>query len=243
MLRDIFTNKWILGGISFLILFAGLCLFWYQHTTAQYREQSVDLDEIRQLDKQRTATTAKPTEPAADAPAGSTTPTAEKLINETTSVTDKIEPSKSQSDVPAEIAETKDVSVSPHGFGPYPKVPSGYPGGEDPNFWTYDWPKDVELMHRVAMKLWEEGKQVVGGTMSNGLVYPNYPNTLIVEWKTQKTLLGSRKVARKWQGSPETESFLQSHRGPLYESDIPSWIKVIERKDAGIDPYEFLDLP
>ena len=79
--------------------------------------------------------------------------------------------------------------------------------------------------------------------MEDGLVYPVYPNTLIVKWKTKVTPSGIRRYASRIKGSPETESWQRSHKGTIYESDIPSHFTVLEFKDAGIDPYEFLDLP
>ena len=52
MLRDIITNKWILGAIGFIILFAGVCYLWYQHQLAPYEKQAADTAEIvHQLEK------------------------------------------------------------------------------------------------------------------------------------------------------------------------------------------------
>ena len=39
MLRDIWTNKWFIGGFGFLIVFAVLCYFWYQHDIASFQQQ------------------------------------------------------------------------------------------------------------------------------------------------------------------------------------------------------------
>lgn len=79
MYRDIFTNKWTLGGFGFLVIFAGLCYLWYQHTTAPYREQTTEPTQIiRQSEKQRIATTANNREQAADASAEVNKPNAEK---------------------------------------------------------------------------------------------------------------------------------------------------------------------
>ncbi len=229
-----------------MLIFAAGCYWYYQHTTAHDRAEA---GKAEQLLKQWEAEKAKPTTPAEtaspQAAAEDQNTTAEKPVHERIPPPENDAQSKPSPTVtPTAQVEKADELVSPHGFGPFPQIPEGYLGKEvDPNFWTYDWDKNGELVHRVLMKLWEEGTQAIGATMSNGLIYPNYPNTLIVEWKAQRTLFGTRRYASRTQGSPETESFLWSHRGPIYESDIPSNIKVIEFKDAGIDPYDYLDLP
>lgn len=45
MLRDIFTNRWILCAIGFLIIFCIACFLWYQNQIATY-EQEFKQDEI-----------------------------------------------------------------------------------------------------------------------------------------------------------------------------------------------------
>ena len=120
-------NKWVLGGFGFLILFAGLCYLYYQWTTAPYRKQAVELNEIiHQSEQQRTATSDKPTEQAGDAPAESITPTAEKPITDTP-VTKDIAPTQAQNETPAQNAEPQEVRMSPFGFGPYPELPADFP--------------------------------------------------------------------------------------------------------------------
>ena len=41
MFRDILTNKWVLGGIGFLIVLSIACLLWYQHDTADMRKAAI----------------------------------------------------------------------------------------------------------------------------------------------------------------------------------------------------------
>ena len=253
MIRDIITNKWIIGAVLLLIIIACGCYVWYQYELLPYKhEPSKTLKYTPQLENTKKAKTDSRAKVKIDQTAQGATPNAAepmpnaaKPVNEIIPNPENAAQSETHEPVTTHAAQADDADkrVSPYGFGPFPKIPAGYPGGEDPNFWTYDWDKNGELVHRVLMKLWNEGTQAIGATISNGLVYPNYPHTLIIEWKTQQTPFGTRKVARSIQGSPETETFLQNHDGPLYESDIPSDIKVIEHKEAGIDPYEFLDLP
>ena len=40
MVRDIFTNKWILGGCGFLIVFGIACYFWSQHELNLYKQEA-----------------------------------------------------------------------------------------------------------------------------------------------------------------------------------------------------------
>lgn len=251
MIRSILPNKWIVGAISLLVIIAAGCFFYYQHVTEQDRQQAAKTaDLLRQWESdtvksKNTAETAKQ-----KAPADSIKATVETLVDKSPTVTQKPEPTQAQSEN-ASLAgntETQDVPVSPYGFGPYPKVPDDYfhfNGEEpDPNFWTYDWDKNSELMTRVSLKLWEQGTPTYGGIMSNDIFYPNYPNTIIVKWTPKDTPFGTRRYASDIQGSPETASYLREMRGrAIYEDEIPPHITVLEYKDAGIDPYEFLDLP
>ena len=42
MYRDFLTNKWILGSIALLIIIAGGCYFWYQHSLVDDRKAAAD---------------------------------------------------------------------------------------------------------------------------------------------------------------------------------------------------------
>lgn len=39
MFRDFLTNRWVLGGAGFLIIFAIGCVLWYQHNIADEKKQ------------------------------------------------------------------------------------------------------------------------------------------------------------------------------------------------------------
>ena len=256
MLRDIWTNKWILGGLGFLVIFAGLCYVWYQHTTAPYREQAAELDErVRQYEKQRTVSTANRTEQAGDAPADSTTPTAEKSIDETTPVTDKTETTQAQTEAAAQNAGKAEVRVSKFGFGPYPEIPPDFPYPDLFDATTLDNvhdpdDPDYELMYRVRVELWKRGERGVQGMQTSnktGLFYPAIPGTIYVEWAPRWKIAGlevGRRI-RAMKGSSDDVKRLHAIRHqvgrPLLESDIPSDMKVLEMSE-GINPYTFLDL-
>ena len=38
MYRDILTNRWVLGGVGFLILLSIACVLWYQHDIADEKK-------------------------------------------------------------------------------------------------------------------------------------------------------------------------------------------------------------
>ncbi len=226
MIRDILTNKWIIGAAFLLLIFAGACYLYYQYTTAHYKAattQDEKLLEQWKADKAKPPTLAK-TE-STQAPAESITPTAEKPTQQTGNI--------------------KEVKVSPYGLGSFPKIPKHSPIPQD---W-FDYPrssKRQEIMARVIVKLWQDGKPNYGGTMSSstGLVYPTFPNRIIVEWASKDTPFGTIRYATRISWCPEAEGFQQQMKGKtIYEDDFPSHFKIVEPKDAGIDPYEYLDLP
>ena len=239
MVRDIFTNKWILGGLGFLIIFTGLCYLWYQWTTAPYREQVAELNErVRQSEKQRTASAAKRTEPAADASAESNTPNAEKQKSESTAEVENNTVAETQqpSNTPVANVEAKDMPMSPFGFGPYPEVPEDMPGKH-----LYTWPTssaEAELLSRVLIKLWTEGERNFrGGSTHKGKIQPHYHDTVYVTFG-------------EYERHGETIRFVASTKsGPhvrYTEADLlnpPPHLRVLDLETSGIDPYQYLDLP
>ena len=47
MYRDILTNKWVLGGVGFLIVLSVACVWWYQHDIADEKKQLPKLPNSR----------------------------------------------------------------------------------------------------------------------------------------------------------------------------------------------------
>ena len=138
---------------------------------------------------------------------------------------------------------------SPFGLGPYPKVPPDYPRQDAfdkieryANASVGQTTIGHELIHRVLIKYWNQGKKTAAGVLDddNGRVYPLFKDTVYVEWRDVELEDGS------------TRAYLESYlcHGSLadYEESVengtqPSWLKVVRREDGGIDPYSFLDLP
>lgn len=246
MYRDLFRNKWILGGVGFLIVLFVACVLWYQHDTSADRQAAAQAEKQLLQSKIAHRTTAdNMTKEVTNLPAESTARPAVKPI---TKATNKVVETNSLSaeGLPSLAYQAeekkKPVAVSPHGFGPYPELPSDYPAQD---LWNYPdfMSADAELMHRVAVKLWKQGTRSIGGMMADGLVYPTIPGTVYIEWDRKVLSDGTEeKVVSGIRGDPFTGQFLRGierEKGRLVENDIPSDIMV---ENGGIDPYEFLNL-
>ena len=134
-----------------------------------------------------------------------------------------------------------------YGFGPYPEIPPDFPRQ---NVWDsiensyYDGrdSRGHELINRVLIKYWNEGRKADSGTYShnNGKVYPLWKDTVYVEWEELELEDGTTE--------PYLSSFLCHGSLGSYEESVengtqPSWIQVVAYEDGGVDPYSFLDLP
>ena len=259
MSRDFLTNKWIIGSFLLLIIIAGGCYLWYQHSLTDDRKAAADAAEYaRRLEnqkaKQKAATETETT--STQAPAKNNTAEKPSTDNEMRNNTEA--ETLQQSGTSAQTAETKDVRVSKFGFGPYPELPPDFPWqdlfdppyySEDPNDPYKDEP-DYELMHRVRVELWKRGEKVEGMQTSRkwGLFYPAIPGTIYVEWAPRWKIAGL-KVGRRIRSmkghaddTKRLQAIRQQVRRPLLESDIPSDMKVLDMSE-GINPYTFLDLP
>lgn len=148
----------------------------------------------------------------------------------------------------AEVGE-ETQRVSLFGFGPYPEVPSDFPHSDiwdsvereaarDPEM-----AENLELLARVRIKLWNDGKPTLGASIdpSSGLVYPNYPNTVYVEWaEFVREDGGVERYAGRMRGAPWPSEFDEEY---FAKGLIPPGITVIEYSAGGIAPHQFLNLP
>ncbi len=187
MFRDIVGNKWVIGGIAFLIVFAVACVLWYRYDTAADRKAAADAAALlRQWAAKKAGPNGK-TKQVADAPAESTTPTgAEPIKTESLQIGDVVDGRiylGTEPPSPELLAQfgvrppTQDEIISPYGFGPYPELPDG--------FGPITWPRksaNSELMIRVQIKLLKQEVPVKGIIMENGLVYPIFKGVRYVIW-------------------------------------------------------------
>ena len=231
MFRDTLTNKWSIGGIMFLIVFAGACYLWFQHDTAADRKAAAESAELlHQLEIFQKSDTESEMEPTSE----------DKSITETTSeiVNKDADPSEIQANLAKQTQETEnaeEVPISPHGFGPYPEVPDDYiikPFSWD--FYKND-PPAFELMARVRIKLWKQGIRSTGITYTNGLVYPTIPGTVFIKRYNRD---GTDFL--EIRGSPRDD--LEAIRKSLMAGNVPDGIQVRDFDEAGIDPYSFLNI-
>ena len=150
----------------------------------------------------------------------------------------------------AEVVE-ETQPVSPFGFGPYPEVPSDFPRDPvwvaDPDYpegdehLGSDFMREIELINRVLIKLWNQGHRATSASMSDGLVYPGYPDTVYVTWKYIEEPDGTMtRYASGISSGPEVP--LSVHDSIREEGAVPFGIKELSHEDDGIDPYTFLNL-
>lgn len=252
MLRNLLSSRWFQRGLVFFVLVVGGSLLYSWHVQRTTESDMARHDRFLRGTKQQKATrptktvnvpTENETPGLVDTPAENTDTqmpdTTEALPNETDNldIADAFLPD----DMVSEEAPAEDVPVSPYGFGPYPEVPADYPNAMMPTWVnnTESMSRDHELMHRVLIKLWDQGdKSISGAFMASGLVYPLYPNTAYVEYRDINMPDGTvRRIIKSADGPLGTTPIVKNGF-----SVLPDGVKAIDRKDAGINPYNFLDL-
>ena len=255
MSRDILTNKWVLGGIGFLIVLSVACVLWYQHDTAPHRKAAADAEELLRQSQigKKVSDTDSVTEKTADVVSvESKTPTAEKSITDP-HVTKKTEPTQAQNETEAD--EAADVPVSPFGFGPYPEVPEDYP-------YSVHWESNIGLRHgmehelltRVRIKLWTQGIDAAGVTYGRGgLIYPVIRGVVYVTRSGDRITgvvlshpgddLGVFDTFWDAETPEEVDAAIQREMEGFTIDDLPAGLTAVDYNTAGIDPYQFLDLP
>ena len=136
---------------------------------------------------------------------------------------------------------------SPYGLGPYPDIPPDFPKQDifdklERYAETGHANISHELMYRVVIKLWNQGKKADSAIRSgsNGRVYPLYNDTVYVKWSELEHEDGSIET---YMGSYLSRTSLADYEESVANGTQPSWLKVIRYEDGGIDPYSFLDLP
>lgn len=247
MFRDFFTNKWVIGGVAFLIVLAVACVFWYRYDTAAARREAAETAELlRQWAAKKADTDSKgPVKPVESRTPTTENPTVEAVVKTDTSTEPETKTYK-VGDIfigpePPPLPVSQNELVSPYGFGPYPELPEG--------FGPITWPRksaESELLMRVRIKLLKQGIPIEGAVMKNDLVYPIIKGIRYVEWG--ETSYG-RRYLRRSTGHPDDGDYMEpieeerrKRRESVTASDFPG-IQLIPYSESGIDPYTFLDLP
>ena len=243
MLRDLLSRRWFQGGFAFFVLCVCGSLLYSWHVQ---RSTEVELERSNRLS--RGTEQQKTTRPPETAIVENTNETP-GLVNTPDENTDTPMPDATESlenetapldladaflpdDIATEEAPTEDVPVSLHGFGPYPEVPEDFPLPVD---WTGR-TEQQELLMRVMIKAWTDGERFIGGNIVNGKVRLNFPNTVYVRYKEIPTDDGSVISTRVIVGATDIEA-------PPPGENFPPGVRVLDFDEAGIDPYEYLDLP
>ena len=256
MFRDILANRSILTGLAFFVLIVSGSLFYSWHVRRIDQEDLARTNQfIQQLKNKNKPYTTRDenistnSETLVETQTSEETPEAQAIVERTDAFIDDTEKLDMASAflpddrVPTKEEPTEDVPVSPFGFGPYPKVPADYPKLMTPTWIKYNGQQscDFELMDRVLIKLWNQGdKNVSGAVMKRGLVYPLYPNTVYVKYREVELLDGTvRRFISSASGTRGTNLIIPPGGSiPV----LPEGVTAIDMDNAGINPYEFLNL-
>lgn len=244
MREFVISHKWILGAALLLIIVVGGCYVWYQYELLPYRREAAKAEEfVRQREKNRQVqqkSSAETQEASTDTPAGSDTlQNAEKHATNATG-TKEAAATPEQTGAAAENPETAKVRMSPHGFGAVPEMPEGAP------FAPFDETMDSqqELLYRVLVKLWNDGDTDISGGFydaEQGKVYPYYSDVIYVLYETQfNEITGQDEMMITEAGSSYDNAAAVD---ALMSGNIPSGYTLLDKKEAGINPYDFLNLP
>ncbi len=264
MFRDILANRAILAGLAFFVLIVSGSLFYSWHvrraTEAEFAQtetfpQSVenkkDVGVSQDFESIDTHTIESSEAPIASDDPQAMSEEKEALPLYNTDAVEMTNPSLPRDGGSTEEERT-DVPVSPYGFGPYPEIPQGFPEHLMP-IWTWSDEKrqrvvgreiDFELMHRVLIKLYNDGDHEFRAVIrndENGKIYPLYDNVVYVK-RWQEMRLPGGTVAQYPAGQLTTEGFISPRDFVESGGKLPAHIKFIDRDTAGYDPYNFLNL-
>ncbi len=254
---DFFRNRWIFGGIVFLILLIAANVFLLQHeidTKNQQKRAKVE-DEAKRI-QQEAADKAK-----AESQQTDQVPTDQVPIETTDPITSEITDEivdESRKDIPNISLDPTDITSSFHGLGPFPYVPKEYIMQKGPTSWqtvelfdTEPLTKEGELISRVLFKLWEQGDtEWVGGIFKDGKVYVTYHNRVYVSYAKLRNLNGrvhkdeDRKPIRYISSWGSTGGIPKPTQEQFLAGDLPEGVEIIDwnNNDVGIEPYSFLGL-
>ena len=247
----LFRSRWVVGALILALLIVTGSYFggqwWYSRD--DFHHESTEVEDKKRSSKADTSA------PAVDAPTpavDAATPADEPLapVDESPAPVDEssvpVDSSPQTTEADGELDSTDPEKVSPFGFGPYPEVPASFPNDviwSDAlknlrERWSDERLKNLELMHRVLIKLWTQGYRASSATMDDGKMYPLFPNTVYVRWEEYVEDDGtiSREATRIKGPGDIPDSVLDA----LGDGIVPPGIKIPSLDEDWIDPYEFL---
>lgn len=247
MFRDILSgSRAIFIGLVFFVLIVGSSLLysWHVHrtTNAELAETQRKVQPLENKNEAHTAADTVDTSAVDFEHAGTDVETDDAQMSDDTDISSIDEASEFTDvasaflpdDFVSEEASAEDVPVSPHGFGPYPKIPTDFP-------FDVNWSGNTvnsELLSRVMIKAWTQGDRFLGGAIdSAGKIHLNYPRTVYVkydeEYDDDGTLIGTSRLTA---GGGDVQV-------PPHGADFPSDVRVLDYDSQAIDPYTYLNLP
>ena len=263
MFRSLLSNRLIqVGLIFFVVVVGGSLLYSWQTrhaTVAEFtRTDAVSYETRSEKDTVDTSTVDfEQTETPLEVDDLQMSDTPDVLPIDETSEMLEMSDAILPDDFVSEEAPVEDVPVSPYGFGPYPEVPSDFPGTPiwERDSWQHDGAlgfsekhkKNLELLSRVLVKLWvEQGVgSYLGGAVSHdtGLVYPYFKNTIYVKRTIGRNPDGTEGVAVAEIISPGNLLLTGEEMDRFRETgETPPGLRILQINTDGIDPYEFLNL-
>lgn len=251
MFRDLLSSKLIQVGLVFFVVVVGgsLLYSWYAHRTTEV-ELAQTNQSVQQPEKNNKVHTAQ----VAGVPTETETAGFVRIPDETEALPNETETfdftdAFLPNDFVSEETPAEDVPVSPFGLGPYPEVPEAYIAdyglpiwyehnfGNQPETATHE--RNIELVDRVLIKLWKEGKDVLSGFYRYGKVYPLYPKSAYVKYYERIHDEGYSTGLTVIE-SPDFDIKLTIKQ--LQNGDIPAGYRIFDLDSSGLDPYTFLDL-
>ena len=232
MYRDIFMNKWVLGGVGFLILLSVACVWWYHHDIADEKKAAAETSEFaRQWEKERKAAPKPVTKDETKAPAENSDTTAEKPVNK---VTTKVDNDTESGGTTEALDPSK---MSRFGLGPYPEIPKEW--NVVSNYWELAADSiEGELLSRVTIKMKKEGTRSKYGSVGispTGQVIAIERGSVLVEYEIDKN--GEKRIWRTIAHPDDLSPGMYTR-----ESQISSALKIVTAEEIGFDPYEYLGL-
>lgn len=240
-------NRKLYWGLSiFLVLMIGTTVYQVisdQKEIAELKKDTVTESVIEQSNKPKTQEAEirlLTKAPAENVKIAEKSIIATTQDNKTTG-TNKPGPSPVSATIGTEHVEI--VAESPYGFGPYPEIPIGFPF-ENPWMSPVNDLSDkeaivFELIHRVHIKLWNEGKRPEGLSYENGVIYATYPNTIYVTWDTVENDDGT---VERYPSEVTSGTLSDEANALLDEGIIPPDVIVYDHDEVGINPYTYLEL-
>lgn len=241
MIREILTDKWVLGSFTFFLVFSCVCYLWHVNTITQYRQDALESASNIQKLKRNPISVVNGSLKQSDSIStiSKTQSKTERIPQYTSEVVDNIK--KKNGNIRDDSVESHnktrntEIPVSKFGLGPFPERPSDYDKKSTSGGFLNI---EHELMGRVRVKLWTQGIRDIKGMCyaGNGRIYLNRPDTVYIDFKEVEESDGISRSIDIYGNPISDEDFAEIRQGKT-----PQGLIVLDITD-GIEPYSFLGL-